>query len=334
MKEFDLIKRFFAEQNVKRKDVILGIGDDCALLQPLERQHLAVTTDTLVAGVHFPKGTSARAIGHKAIAVNLSDLAAMGAEPCWCSLALTLPEVDEAWLTDFCAGIFELCEYYNVQLIGGDTTEGPLSVTVTAQGIIPADKALRRSGAKAGDWIYVTGQIGDAALALKNIFGQVQVQDIYQPALMTKLNYPQPRVLVGQTLRDYASAAIDISDGLISDLGHICTASGVGAQLWLEKLPLSAAMQDTLTETEAIKLALSGGDDYELLFSVNEDKKVGMETALSHTGVVATCIGQLNGSGKITASMNNTPVAVCAQGFEHFSVDIGEQASEDIVNAN
>jgi thiamine-monophosphate kinase len=319
MKEFDLIKRFFAEQGIKRKDVLLGIGDDCALLQPIERQNLAVTTDTLVAGVHFPLGTSARAIGHKAIAVNLSDLAAMGADPCWCSLALTVPDIDEAWLTDFCAGVFELCEYYNVQLIGGDTTQGPLSITVTAQGVIPADKAMRRSGAKTGDWIYVTGEIGDAALALQQLLGHAQVETIYQQQLLTKLNYPQPRVLAGQALRDYASAAIDISDGLIADLEHICIASGVGANLKLDNLPLSSALQDSLTPMQAINLALSGGDDYELLFTVSEDKKVGMETALSHTGVVITCIGQINGSDKVTASLNNEIISVEVKGFEHFN---------------
>ena len=179
MKEFELIKRFFSEQAIKRKDVVLGIGDDCAIVTPSERQNIAITTDTLVAGVHFPHETSARAIGHKSIAVNLSDLAAMGAEPSWISLAITMPEIDVDWVKEFCAGVFELCEYYNVQLIGGDTTQGPLSITVTAQGLIPINKHLTRSGAKAGDWIYVTGEIGDAALALKYIFKEVDVAAEY-----------------------------------------------------------------------------------------------------------------------------------------------------------
>ena len=246
MKEFELIKHFFRDQLVKRKDVALGIGDDCALVVPPERQNIAVTTDTLVEGVHFPKQTEPRAIGHKSIAVSLSDLGAMGAEPTWVSLALTIPEVDEAWLKEFCAGVFELCEFYNVQLIGGDTTQGPLSITVTAQGITPFEKHISRSGAKAGDWVYVTGELGDAALALKHIQGKVMVDAVYREQILTKLNYPKPKVLVGQSLREYASSAIDLSDGLISDLGHLCQSSNVGANIVLDDLPLSAVLNDTL----------------------------------------------------------------------------------------
>jgi len=319
MKEFDLIRHYFTEQSVKRKDVILGIGDDCALLQPVERQHIAVTTDTLVAGVHFPESTEPRAIGHKAVAVNLSDLSAMGAEPTWLSLALTLPEIDEQWVAEFCSGVFELCEHYNVQLIGGDTTQGPLSITITAQGLTPIDKYITRSGAKAGDWLYVTGELGDAALALQHLQGKVNVDEPFKEKIFDKLDYPKPRVLVGQVLRDYATSAIDISDGLISDLGHICQASNVGANIVLDDLPLSAIMRETLEKTRAIDIALTGGDDYELLFTVSEDNKVGMETALINTGVSITCIGQLNGSEKITTTIDNKPVSINAQGFEHFT---------------
>jgi thiamine-monophosphate kinase len=319
MKEFDLIKRYFTEQVVKRKDVALGIGDDCALVLPAERQHIAVTTDTLVAGVHFPLETSAKAIGHKAIAVNLSDLAAMGAEPAWISLAITLPEINEDWINDFCAGAFELCEFYNVQLIGGDTTQGPLSITVTAQGFVPFNKHLSRAGAKSGDWIYVTGEVGDAALALKHLQGNLIVDNAGLPLILAKLDYPKPRVLVGQSLREYASAAIDISDGLLADLAHICQASNVGANLLLENLPLSPLMLATVTKEEAIHLALSGGDDYELLFTVSTDNKVGMETALVQTGVNITCIGQLNCSEKITSTLDGKPMNFDAEGFQHFS---------------
>jgi len=321
MKEFDVIKRFFSEQAVKRKDVSLGIGDDCALIMPHERQHIAVTTDTLVAGVHFPLQTEARAIGHKSVAVSLSDLAAMGAEPSWISLAITLPDTDETWLSEFCAGVFELCEYYNVQLIGGDTTQGPLSITVTAQGLVPFDKHVSRAGAKAGDWLYVTGELGDAALALRHVQGKIIVEDIYKAQIMTKLDYPKPRVLAGQSLREYASSAIDLSDGLISDLEHICKASGVGANVVLDDLPISNILRDTLGPEKAVELALSGGDDYELLFTVSEDNKVGMETALAHSGTAVTCIGQLNGSEKITTTLDSKPVPITTSGFEHFSHD-------------
>ncbi|MFD2168212.1 thiamine-phosphate kinase [Thalassotalea euphylliae] len=319
MKEFDLIKRFFAEQSVQRKDVLLGIGDDCAVIVPDERHHIAITTDTLVAGVHFYENADPRAIGHKALAVNLSDLAAMGAEPAWMSLAITLPKVDEVWLEQFSAGVFELAEYFNIQLIGGDTTQGPLSITITAQGLTSLDKKLSRNGAKAGDWIYVTGEVGDAALGLKHLQGQIELASVHRDDVLNKLHYPKPRVLAGQLIREFGSAAIDISDGIISDLGHICSASGVGANIVLDDLPLSTAMLDTLPQQEAVKLALTGGEDYELLFTVSETNKVGLETALVNAGIKHTCIGQLNGNDKITTTLNSEPIQIDSKGYEHFS---------------
>ncbi|WP_426358460.1 thiamine-phosphate kinase [Pseudocolwellia sp. HL-MZ19] len=322
MKEFDLISRYFSQQTAKRKDVVLGIGDDCALLAPAENQHIAVTTDTLVAGVHFPENTSPRAIGHKAVAVNLSDLAAVGAEPTWISLALTLPNVDQEWISEFSIGVFELCEYYNVQLVGGDTTQGPLSITITAQGIVPKSKFIRRSTAKAGDWLYVTGELGDAALALQNVQGKVGLAESVKGQVFEQLDYPKPRVLAGQALRDYATSAIDISDGLLADLAHICKASEVGAKVILENVPISAAMLETLGREKAIELAVSGGDDYELLFSVSEDNKVGMETALSNLGIPHTCIGQLNRQETITTVLDGEKVILNGQGFEHFAESV------------
>ena len=319
MKEFELIKHFFTAQAVKRKDVLLGIGDDCAVVASTQNQDIVVTTDTLVAGVHFPLETLPRAIGHKAVAVNLSDIAAMGAKPSWLSLAITLPEVDNEWLTEFSAGVFELCEYYNVQLIGGDTTQGPLSITITAQGLTPEGKYLSRSGAKAGDWLYVTGELGDAALALQHYKKQVTVSSEFVDKIRAKLDYPKPRVLAGQSLREYASAAIDLSDGLLADLGHICQASNVGANIVLDAIPLSDIMHKTLLFDDAVNLALSGGDDYELLFTVSEHNKVGMETAISHAGTSVTCIGQVNASQTITTTLNNKLVPIKFSGFEHFS---------------
>ena len=319
MKEFELIKQYFTEQAIKRKDVLLGIGDDCAIVTSTEKQNIAITTDTLVAGVHFPHNTSPRAIGHKAIAVNLSDLAAVGAEPSWVSVAITLPSIDEEWVEEFCTGLFELCEYYNVQLIGGDTTQGPLSITITAQGTVPANQHIARTGAKAGDWLYVTGEIGDAALALTHVLGDTKLDDSVFNQVKDRLNFPMPRVLAGQTLRNYATSAIDLSDGLLADLAHICRASKVGANIVLENLPLSNALIDTLGQEKAIETALKGGDDYELLFTVPEDNKVGMETALANSGVNVTCIGQLNPSEKITTTLNSKPTTINVSGFEHFS---------------
>lgn len=319
MKEFDLIKNYFSEQVIKRKDVVLGIGDDCALVMPVDNQQLAITTDTLVAGVHFPENTQPKAIGYKALAVNLSDLAAMGAEPAWISLALTLPEVNMNWMEEFCEGIFELCNFYNVQLIGGDTTQGPLSITITAQGNVPQGKAIRRSGARIGDWIYVTGRLGDAALALKHIKREVTVPLSHMEPVLRKLDFPKPRVLAGQAIRAYATSAIDLSDGVISDLGHICTASNVGANIVLDNLPVSSAMKETLSKEEGAELALTGGDDYELLFTVNEHDKVGMETALANTGNLMTCIGQITASNKITLELDGKPFTLSKSGYEHFS---------------
>jgi thiamine-monophosphate kinase len=319
MKEFDLIKRFFTEQAVKRKDVSLAIGDDCAVVEIPENKAIAVTTDTLVAGVHFPIDTPARAIGHKAIAVNLSDLASMGAEPSWVSLALTIPEVDESWLAEFSAGIFELCEYFNVQLIGGDTTQGPLTISVTAQGLLPSGSRLTRSEAKPGDWIYVTGELGDAGLALQHLQHKVTLEEQYIDSVLTKLNYPRPRVLAGQLIREYASAAIDISDGLLSELNHIAKSSQVGMDVDVNKVPLSATLKESLPLAQALNMALTGGDDYELLFTVSDEKKVGLETAMAHAGMTFYCIGQVNHSGKVTLKLDGQPFIAQASGYEHFN---------------
>lgn len=319
MKEFELIKEFFTAQPVSRKDVAMGIGDDCALIQASADKLIAVTTDTLVAGVHFPVNTPARAIGHKAVAVNLSDLAAMGAEPCWISVAITLPEVNEQWLSDFTSGMFELTEYFNVQLIGGDTTKGPLSITITAQGTVPQGKALCRKGAQNGDYVFVTGNLGDAGLALAAINGQVDLNKADFDKVLHKLNYPQPQVLVGQLIREYASSAIDVSDGLLADLAHVCRASNLGAIIALDNMPLSAELKANLDDKAAIEMALTAGDDYQLIFTSSAINKVGLETAMSHANVEFTCIGQLNTSGEINLTYQDQPFELMQRGFEHFA---------------
>ncbi|SES68470.1 thiamine-phosphate kinase [Thalassotalea agarivorans] len=319
MKEFDLIKTYFAKQLVKRKDVALGVGDDCAILSAPENKQIAITTDTLVAGTHFPEDTPARAIGHKAVAVSLSDLASMGAEPLWISLAISLPRVEQSWIEEFCEGLFELCEYYNVQLVGGDTTQGPLTITTTAQGSVNKDKFLTRSGASRGDWLYVTGNVGGAALALEQHYGRLTLSQEDKEAVFERLNHPSPRVLAGQIIKDYASAAIDISDGVLADLTHICNASSVGANIVLDDMPMHAAISHYLPQDKAYSLALNGGDDYELLFAVSESNKVAAETALSNANIPFSCIGQTNASGKITTTMNNKPVAIDIQGYQHFA---------------
>lgn len=261
MGEFELIRRHFAGLTPPAGDVVLGIGDDAALLRLAPGQELVVTTDSLVAGRHFPLATAPADIGWKSLAVNLSDLAAMGAEARWFTLALTLPESDEAWVSGFATGLRELALIHRVALVGGDTTRGPLSITVTAMGQVPAGQALRRDGARAGDLVCVTGMLGDAALALRDL------DAAGDRTLRQRLDRPTPRMAAGLALRGLARAALDLSDGLTGDLRHICVASGVGAELDAAKLPRSAAFTattDGMTESERFALQAQGGDDYEL----------------------------------------------------------------------
>ena len=290
--EFDIIRRYFTRQPVKRKEVLAGIGDDAAVLRvPVDRE-LLLCIDTLVAGVHFPAGTSAAAIGHKALAVNLSDLAAMGAEAAWATLALTLPEPDPVWLEGFAGAFFALAGRHGVQLVGGDTTRGPLTVTVQAHGFTPHGQALRRTGAQPGDRIYVTGTLGDAGLAL-------HLRDAAPAELRTRLDYPEPRLDAGSLLRGLASAAIDISDGLLADIGHLLEDNSLGASLQVDELPRSGAFNATLHDLDAdpaglyYELPLSGGDDYELCFTVPEHCCAEVERRLNALTCGCTAIGAI-----------------------------------------
>jgi thiamine-monophosphate kinase len=319
VKEFDLIGRYFSDSGHKRKDVVIGIGDDCAVTTVPENQQLAVTTDTLVAGVHFLKDAPAKSVAYKAVAVNLSDLAAMGAEPAWISLSLSLPDADEQWLQAFSEGLHEITQYYSVQLIGGDTVKGPLAMTITAQGFIPPGSELTRSKAKPGDWVYVTGSLGDAGAGLDILQNTLEVRGEAKDVLVNRHYFPTPRVAVGTALRRLATSCIDISDGLLSDLGHILKASGCGANIHVDRLPLSRALTQAVSAEEAIEYALSAGDDYELLFTASEEQKGSLETSLTSTNVKATCIGQLTGqSGVLTLlKANEKYVPKAAKGYEH-----------------
>lgn len=252
MDEFSIIKKFFAQHSLTNDEIVVGIGDDAALISPPDGCELAITTDTLVNGVHFHHDAPVYDIGYKALAVNLSDLAAMGAYPKWILLALTLPTRDTAWLEKFSAGLFDLAQKYSVQLIGGDLTRGPLTISIQAIGIVPKGLALKRSGAKPGDLIYVTGTLGDAALSKYTLL-------------------PTPQVQVGIALRGLASAAIDVSDGIAADIQHIMEMSHVGAKINVDLLPLSAELS-SLEKNEALNFALNGGDDYQLCFTVPADK--------------------------------------------------------------
>jgi len=291
LSEFEIIDRYFRSRAPRRRDVIVGIGDDGAVLSVPEGQHLVVSMDTLVCDVHFPASAPARAVGHKALAVNLSDLAAMGAEPAWATLALTLPEADEAWLRGFAEGFFALAESFEVDLVGGDTTRGPLSVTVQVHGFVPPGGAMCRRGARPGDGIFVTGTLGDAALALWLLQKRRRGGVRERAYLLSRLHTPLPRVSVGLALREYASAAIDLSDGLIGDLGHVCRSSGVGASLWVDKLPRSDAFAALADEEEGYRLALVGGDDYELCLTVPPEHQSALKQAAGSLDCRLTRIG-------------------------------------------
>ncbi|HCU2428247.1 TPA: thiamine-phosphate kinase [Proteus mirabilis] len=318
--EFSLIKQYFTSQPVKRKDVSTGIGDDCAILTVPEKQQVAISTDTLVSGIHFLPTISPEDLAYKALAVNISDLAAVGADPAWASLALTLPKVDNDWLEAFSRSLFALAEYYSIQLIGGDTTKGPLSLTITIQGLVPQGMALLRSGAKIGDWIYVTGFLGDSAAGLAVLQNRLQPsQPESRDYFITRHLRPQPRLLQGQALRSLASAAIDISDGLISDLNHILTASGCGARINLDALPYSAAMKSQVSKGQAEIWALSGGEDYELCFTVPEINRGALDIALAHTGADFHCIGQIMPIAEgIRYLREGKEVHPNLKGFDHF----------------
>ena len=319
--EFELIARYFNRVTSSRRDVEKGIGDDCALLNVPEKQTLAISTDTLVAGVHFLRDIHPADLGYKALAVNLSDLAAMGADPAWLTLAITLPEVNESWLAAFSDSLFELLDYYDMQLIGGDTTRGSLSLTLGIHGLVPTGRALKRSGAKPGDWIFVTGTLGDSAAGLSLLQHRHRLNDPAVHEVLIKRHLrPMPRVLQGQALRNLATSAIDISDGLIADLGHILTASRVGARLNLETLPLSAALRDHFEPEQVLTWALSGGEDYELCFTVPEVNRGALDVALAHLGVSYTCIGQIAPEADgLTLLENGKPRSFNHKGFDHFN---------------
>lgn len=302
MDEFALIRHYFATLTPERPGVRLGVGDDCALLDPPVGETLAVTTDTLVAGRHFPQATRAFDIGWKALAVSVSDLAAMAATPRWFVLALTLPEADESWLAEFAHGLAAMAHAAGIALVGGDTTRGPLSLTITAVGSVPAAQALRRDGARAGDAICVTGTLGDAALALRrgaaypsladaggaNACLQTEADDA---ALRIRLDRPTPRVEAAVALRGLAHAAIDLSDGLAGDLAHVLAASGVGAEIEAERLPMSPAFARLATVDDRLALQAAGGDDYELCFCLPPER---LDEARAQLGdLPLTAIGRI-----------------------------------------
>lgn len=313
--EFDLIERIRARAGA-RSDVVLGIGDDAALLAPPPGMQLAVATDTLNIGVHFPAETAAYDIGWKSLAVNLSDLAAMGAMPAWCSLSLSMPQADEAWLDGFIGGFSALARMHDVALIGGDTTRGPLSICVSVIGLVEPGHALRRDGAKAGDDIWVSGALGDAAAALSL---WQSGRDIPQ-ALRERLDRPTPRVALGRALSGIAPACIDVSDGLLADLGHLCTSSSVGAEVDVDALPASHALAALAGNDAELRRPwqATGGDDYELCFTAPADVTQRVIEAGQASGVTVTRIGQIKTAPGVRALHAGSEWRPGRTGHQHF----------------
>ncbi|MDU8923899.1 thiamine-phosphate kinase [Pasteurellaceae bacterium LIM206] len=329
--EFSLIDNFFTKpQTNVRSEVLLAIGDDCAVIEPPVGYQLAITTDTMVENSHFYPDIDPKDLGYKAVATNLSDLAAMGATPTWISLALTLPKADEQWLAAFSEGMFELLNEHQITLIGGDTTSGTVpSVTITAHGTLKNTTALCRHKAQAGDWIYVSGTIGDGLAGfylLRELYqngkGHKNLNE-HQAFLIRRNLHPTPRIALGKMLAEQrlARAALDLSDGLVGDLGHILDRSGVSAVLNLQDLPCSDALLALYGREQAELMALQGGEDYELCFTVPDEKKAALTDYLSGLDVPCRCIGRIvarNPARPIQYYRHGEPVDLTVSGFEHF----------------
>jgi len=313
--EFDLIERYFSRRG-GREDVLLGVGDDAALLAVPPGRALVAAVDTLVEGRHFLPGAPAESIGHQALAVNLSDLAAMGAEPAWALLSLSLPAADEAWLASFAAGLYALAERHGVTLVGGDTVRGPLVVTVAALGFVEPGCALRRDGARAGDLLYVSGWPGEAAAGLEALRASPPPTD--GDALVRRYRYGEPRLELGRALRGRATAAMDVSDGLLGDLAKLCTASGCGARLELERLPVSSELARRHPRDACERFVLSGGDDYELLFTLPPAAAAAIEAELA-TLVPLHRIGVIEQTAGVRCVRGGRPEDVGEGGYDHFA---------------
>jgi thiamine-monophosphate kinase len=316
LSEFDLITRYF---NRPTRHTVLGVGDDAALVAVTAGYELVASTDTMVEGVHFFPDVEPDSLGHKALAVNLSDLAAMGAAPKWAMLALTVPKADEAWLEGFARGFFALAAGHDVDLIGGDTARGPRNICLQIMGEVPRGRALRRDGARAGDDVWVSGHIGDAAAALAHLKGDLRLRGSLLAHCLARLNRPAPRVALGRMLVGVANSAIDISDGLVADLGHICERSGVGASIEFAAIPCSAELMPLRGHALVTRAILTGGDDYELCFTALAGRRSEIEALSGQAGLALTRIGSIvAGKGVVVMDQAGTPMSVKDGGFDHF----------------
>jgi thiamine-monophosphate kinase len=318
LSEFALIDRYFRNCGVRRADVRLGVGDDAALLDSPAGCDLVAAIDTLVDGVHFPHGCPAASVGHRVLAVNLSDLAAMGARPAWALLALTLPNIDEAWLSEFAAGFSELARAHDVALVGGDTTSGPLCATVQILGHVPRSQGLLRSGARPGDLVFVSGTPGDAAAGLAVEQGRLTGSEDAVTYLRKRFLYPSPRMALGKCLRGFASACIDVSDGLLGDVGKLAHASGCGVELAYRDLPLSEALAEAVGDARARELALTGGDDYELCFTVHPDNVGKLRQELPPQRWGYSLIGKIREAPGAVVVEGGNVMEFSHSGYDHF----------------
>jgi thiamine-monophosphate kinase len=314
--EFDLIARYFSPPT---KHTVLAGGDDAALIAVGAGMELAVSVDMLVCGRHFLEDADPRGVGHKCLAVNLSDMAAMGAMPRWATLSLALPSAEEGWLAAFARGFLDLAGEYGVDLVGGDTTRGPLNICVQILGEVPAGTALRRAGARPGDDVWVSGRVGEAALGLAHLRGEITIGRAEAAALVERLERPSPRVALGQALLGVATSAIDVSDGAVADLGHIAHRSQVHAVIEWERVPLAAIAQARRTDPLIRQCALAGGDDYELCFTAPAERRAQVHAISRRLGLPLTQIGRIEaGAGVEVRDAQGAPIALAQRGFDHF----------------
>jgi len=316
--EFEIIARHFTRP---ARTAVLGVGDDCAIVRVPAELALAITTDLLAEGTHFLPDADPARLGHKALAVNLSDLAAMGADPRWFTLALALPRDDEAWIAAFAGGMFALADRCGVELVGGDTTRGPRTISITACGTLPPALALRRDGAASGEDVWLSGATGDAALGLAHLRGKARLSEAAARHCLARLETPVPLIALGRRLRGVASSAIDVSDGLVADLGHIAERSAIAIEVWLDQVPRSKALAECSDAALARDCLLGGGDDYELAFTAPQAQRAAILALAAEIGLPLTRIGRTRAGTPAVIVLDDAgdPVSVRRPGFDHFA---------------
>jgi len=320
MAEFSIIDRFCSNLGADHTDTVLSVGDDAAVINVPEGFELTVSVDTMAEGTHFFKGLSPELLAHKILAVNLSDMAAMGARPKWATMATCMPEFDEDWVERFSSTLGKVAKRFGVQIIGGDTTEGPRVLTLTIMGLLPKGQSMTRSGAKPGDKLYCSGVVGDAALALTKLLGEQEISDDIFKEVLPALHMPQPQIMLGQRLLGHASACLDLSDGLVGDSAHIAKRSNVSIEIETKRLPLSKAYHRYLNQGGFLRYAIAGGDDYQLLFTADDTKAEILQSIADDLDIAITEIGRVTEAGERAVSLfeDGKPVSIKLKAYQHF----------------